>query len=846
MTSRVAPTVLGLIVVCALHAGTTAAAGATLYVRSDGSDSLCDGTADESATAAPTCAFATVGKGVATATSGDTVQVGPGVFAENLTISTALTLAGSGNSGANSTVLMPAVSGPTCTSGVGSLCPGASSVVLVQSSDVTVRDLVIEGDNPTLTSGLVSDGADLDARNGIIENHDAGVFDRLKVTGVRVQNIYLRGIYPSSGGGGYSLSDNVVTNVKADPGESFCILAFGGGGVGVARGTIQGNTVSDCTGGVAAQRSKGGDYTANLVSRSRNGIQTSNTQGQDLIEGNTVSLGMDTVGATGLDGAWGALVFAAYDTQTVRNNTISGVDAGIVVSGLGTSAALPWAAVVEGNAVDLANRSGSLGVAITTQLFGWGSGSTSVSLTGNTIRGAERGILVESEDSGIPGSPLTARVLAIGNSLVENGTGLATTSDPAMTGDYVITAHANRIAGNTTAAVSNSTAATIDATDNWWGCSYGPGATGADCLSPANGVAGAGSVTASPWLVLGLSGLPPFVTPGASVPVAASVRVNSTGSDTSAVGTVKDGTLIGFSSTVGSIAASVGTVSGIANTPFAAPVSQGPGSATALLDGQSVTSSFLVATPASADVATTLAGSTSTRVGESIAYTVTVANNGPATASGAVLSLSLPAGVTFVAATGACTSLPCSLGDVASGDTRSTSVTLAVSASYSGPSPFVVTAETLATTDDPNPANNSDSETVEFFPGAVGADFYTLTPCRVLDTRSVSTGGPALAAGHLRTFVVAGACGVPISALAVALNVTITQPGAQGNVRLLPGGSPVPLASNVNYVAGATRANNAIVALGSQGDIAALAAHAGNSGTVDLILDVVGYFDTVR
>ncbi len=57
----------------------------------------------------------------------------------------------------------------------------------------------------------------------------------------------------------------------------------------------------------------------------------------------------------------------------------------------------------------------------------------------------------------------------------------------------------------------------------------------------------------------------------------------------------------------------------------------------------------------------------------------------------------------------------------------------------------------------------------------------------------------------------------------------------------LPGGTPPPQASSVNYATGATRANNAVAALGSAGDLTALATQA--SGSVHLILDVNGYFE---
>jgi serine protease len=128
-------------------------------------------------------------------------------------------------------------------------------------------------------------------------------------------------------------------------------------------------------------------------------------------------------------------------------------------------------------------------------------------------------------------------------------------------------------------------------------------------------------------------------------------------------------------------------------------------------------------------------------------------------------------------------------------------------------------------------------------PGATpGASFYTLSPCRVVDTRnpSASLGGPALVAGSDRLFQLAGACGIPGTARAVAINAAVTQSGGLGHLSVYPGGSPLPLVSFINYSAGQTRANNGVLALGSGGFVVV---HCGqSSGTVHFILDVSGYF----
>lgn len=70
-----------LLVVMAASANANAA---TYYVRTDGSDTLCNGSSSVaySAGVAPSCAFASIDKGIDAAVCGDTVDVGAGVFEE--------------------------------------------------------------------------------------------------------------------------------------------------------------------------------------------------------------------------------------------------------------------------------------------------------------------------------------------------------------------------------------------------------------------------------------------------------------------------------------------------------------------------------------------------------------------------------------------------------------------------------------------------------------------------------------------------------------------------------------------------------------------------------------------
>ncbi len=123
------------------------------------------------------------------------------------------------------------------------------------------------------------------------------------------------------------------------------------------------------------------------------------------------------------------------------------------------------------------------------------------------------------------------------------------------------------------------------------------------------------------------------------------------------------------------------------------------------------------------------------------------------------------------------------------------------------------------------------------------SQFYTVRPCRAVDTRqpAPSLGGPALVAGSTRAFGLAGACHTSPTARAIAINLTVTQPSAAGHLRLFPAGIALPIVTSLNYSAGQTRSNNAIVAPGAGGAVAVY--NGQGAGTSHLIIDVAGYFD---
>jgi hypothetical protein len=119
--------------------------------------------------------------------------------------------------------------------------------------------------------------------------------------------------------------------------------------------------------------------------------------------------------------------------------------------------------------------------------------------------------------------------------------------------------------------------------------------------------------------------------------------------------------------------------------------------------------------------------------------------------------------------------------------------------------------------------------------------FYTLTACRALDTR---LGSPLANNGQL-VFPIAGAagCAVPPTATAVAVNLTVVAPTSSGSIAVYPGNLSLPAIATINFSAGRTLANNAVLGLATDGS-GTLAATASLSAgaTADLLVDVVGYF----
>src|ERR1700677_3171239 len=130
------------------------------------------------------------------------------------------------------------------------------------------------------------------------------------------------------------------------------------------------------------------------------------------------------------------------------------------------------------------------------------------------------------------------------------------------------------------------------------------------------------------------------------------------------------------------------------------------------------------------------------------------------------------------------------------------------------------------------------SATAQVLDAALPMQYVPLEiPCRAVDTRPNPVTG-----GSVRTFNPAsGGCAALIpptsGAVAYAMNVTVVPHGPLTYLTVWPAGELQPQVSTLNSPDGRSKANAAIVAGGTKGDVSVFA-----SNTTDVLLDVSGYF----
>lgn len=110
----------------------------------------------------------------------------------------------------------------------------------------------------------------------------------------------------------------------------------------------------------------------------------------------------------------------------------------------------------------------------------------------------------------------------------------------------------------------------------------------------------------------------------------------------------------------------------------------------------------------------------------------------------------------------------------------------------------------------------------------------TIAPVRAVDSRNDPGRVPLPA---VTTRVVPLVSSIPSDATAVLGNLTVTEPHADGFMTVFPCGSPVPLASNLNFRAGESRAVAVAVGLGTGAELCVQ-----SSTAAHVVFDVSGYY----
>ncbi|WP_100837246.1 hypothetical protein [Kitasatospora fiedleri] len=123
-----------------------------------------------------------------------------------------------------------------------------------------------------------------------------------------------------------------------------------------------------------------------------------------------------------------------------------------------------------------------------------------------------------------------------------------------------------------------------------------------------------------------------------------------------------------------------------------------------------------------------------------------------------------------------------------------------------------------------------------YFTQSQASGYTPVDPKRLLDTRN---SGKVAAYGTVPVTIPTNAQVPDNKFTAVALNVTVTNPGSDGHLTVYPSGQSLPTASNVNFTAGQTVANSVIVPVGPDGRIQV---QNGAWKASDVIVDVVGYY----
>jgi parallel beta-helix repeat protein len=311
-----------------------------------------------------TTAFATIAGGITAVDAGGIVHIAAGIYAENIVITKAVTLLGPNeainpNTGSRvaEAVLMTAVAGAYQNSG-----DPFQTIIEILASNVTIKGLAFDGNNPALTSGVLSNGVDIDAASAILSDEGVG--------GIVIENNIITGFSYSALEFYNYVSSGAVTTGNYFRNNAFDNIMPASWGIGIL---IYNNFYAEITG--------------NVLTRTRVGIQTGNFYRANT--GSTQSISNNAI-QTSRYGIFFNLMYADCSTFTVANNTIT------AVAGFSNSRGMLVSSIQGTTSVDLLNNTiTGLGIGINF----WNNPTTNtVTVTGGLIDACGIGIRIDNYD----------------------------------------------------------------------------------------------------------------------------------------------------------------------------------------------------------------------------------------------------------------------------------------------------------------------------------------------------------------------------------------------------------------------------------------------------------------